>query len=324
MVQYGVSVYLVTFRDKHARDSWTSTKGGRTDTYEAVHDYLKTRKRDLKIVGRRNSDGSYSADTKAFVVQRIAPLQKHRIIAGVINYGEAGSVRGVMDLDKLKETKTIHENEAPVAPFYYRFDLPVRSKFGTLYLQSTGGIGVKSALYADLKDHFEVHGAKHGTTIRLTPLVGKQAAQAFIKEGVMREIVLVNEGSAVATRRALSRTLVGGSPLGEDDRITVTIKRKGGWKGLDIKSWFGSSPEGTHGPKELVEGVPYDDMAVRVKVGGSLRRLKIIKPDENPVKYDVSDKVELRKGHPTFTSMDRAVTDLQNTVRRILETHHIE
>ncbi len=321
VAQYGISVYIVTFRDRYGRRPWTSEKHGTENTYEAIHDYLRSRKGQLRIVGGSGPGSGYAPGTKAFSVARIDPVAQARIIAGALYYGEAGSVRDVISLDTNKTTKTIAENEAPVAPFYYRFDLPIGLRYGVLYLQTTGQIGVKSALSADLKDYFESYGADSGTSISLSPLAAKQAMEAFVGQGIMNEIVLVNEGRSVRTRKALSRTHVGGKPLGELDRIEVKIKRKGGWMGM--RNPLKRIARGDADPTDMLKGVvPYDDMKIKVRVGRRTQQFSMIKPDESPIRYDVSGKIDLRSGHPTFTSMDAAVVDLTAMVRGILETYH--
>jgi hypothetical protein len=251
-------------------------------------------------------------DKEAQHVLEVDRLDRNgREIYGIIQSGDYGIESVIRDTSTLAVVYKKRTQDVDMMPFYFHFDLPAEGYMGLLVLQRTGIFGIHGALSASLGQGFKRSFADFSLALNL--VVPKELIEEFVGgESELTEIHFLKHklSSDIADVLAKGKN---GAKRAIDGSLDFAIKIRDG--GFPFRDEILRIVQGGGNVGELYElidpGFVPDNIKIRTKLAGKERMINLADPRRGlRADYDVTDQVKLRGGHPTFTSINKASTDL--------------
>ncbi len=234
--------------------------------------------------------------------------EEERIVYGIMEYGEYGEEKPIIDKITGAETHNISKNEAPMYPYYFCFFIPNDSRKGVLLVQKIGNKGVRTVIYDVLKDIF----SSYPFTIYLNQLVLKKVLDELFSNPIKRIKFI---------KYTVSRDVA--NNLGIDWRESQEEKHIVAKKNRILRPlWMENLLEKiASGDKiDFAELIPdegdSDEIDLVFKLPGSRQRtLKIKKYISLKSDYLLQNLEFGRNGHPTLDSLHREALYLLDVIR---------
>jgi hypothetical protein len=231
-----------------------------------------------------------------------------REIEGTLNSGEYGVEGLIRDVNTWKVTYRKKTNEAEMLPFYFLFDLPEARTKGFLLLQRTGVFGIHSALTSVLGALFTEEFPEYRLVVN--PVVPQGLIDQYVgADAEMTEIRFIRHSLSSDISARLSAS---GREKGGTMELVVKLKEKGGFP---FRSNVRRVLNGQRELQNMIEleeiRFPYDNVKIKVRVGGKDRVVDLGHPERLRAEYDVTEDLKFSpSGHPTFESIAKAAHDL--------------
>lgn len=228
-----------------------------------------------------------------------------RSIYGIIESGEFGQEKEVVNVDDGSSQYTIKKNEAPLTPFFFYFYIPEDKPYGFLVLQKSGNNGIFTILTSIYREYLINH----------FPDAYKLSINPFaLPLLVDKNLSFISEAKTITVQNKSTDLLddIGLGVLNTEGATSEVIFRLGKNKFFDIKEWLPKflNKKASDSPEKIYykEG----DVSMEVKMpDGGMRRLNIAELSSIGTSITLDKNIELdTKGFPKFESVRIVASDL--------------
>ena len=307
----GLSAYRIRIKEPRAKEWWQIQRNSNQDAYAEFDNYLQRRHNLLVRLGDPDGKGNYK-DQRALMLTKIVRSEEQRMLACLFYKGEAGIMREIRNFDK-PEGNPVYQtaiNEGILTPLYCRIHFQDGLRYGIILMQTMGLDGIKGYLDCDFRRYFKNEVGQNKRKVEMVQLLDRQVLEEFATHGSLHDIILVNYGATQRSKDAMSRNTVAGERLGQDgDRIEMRLARKEGFSLQTIRKFL-STIRNRLNPETLlnINGMgEYDDLKVEIKLGGRKQVFSLIRPDDSPIRIDITNQIRFGKGNlPTWDSIHAA------------------
>lgn len=238
----------------------------------------------------------------------------NRLVCGTIKSGEYGFACDLYNTENCSISYHREVQDADLIPFYFLMEIPDDADEGIMIVQRFNQFGIKSLLSDFLKDKFKSEHAD--MMLDIHPLVPEQILNQFINDG---RVIKIN-----FTRFTLPSDIADAfdghqhKEMNGTTELVVKTSRNGHFPILGrIKECVSK-----HRPLNQfieIKNFEYDMVRIGVDFNGNLRTFDLSDLYKISPSLDVSAEVELKDGHPTFTSIntvaERFLDDLSKQIR---------
>jgi hypothetical protein len=243
-------------------------------------------------------------------VVKLTVDQKARTISGILESGDYGQARNVVDKSTFKVASRIEVNQADMRPFYFLFHVPKRGTTGIMLTQTYKQFGIYTSLSEQQAAEFKLS----NPTLRLSfatmsnsTLIDKMISEAEIKELTYTYTEFPDDiadsflpQSDNKKRKEKSGKL----------KISIQAPRDGSLRIREkAKKLFGKNPETSgliNNRIVHIETSSASTIGVKVKYKDRYRTLNYGGGTDLASVYDISDDIKLNKdSHPTFESLEK-------------------
>lgn len=232
-----------------------------------------------------------------------------RIIEGIIESGEFGQEKEVVDIDDGSTKYTIKKNEAPLTPFYFCFYFPEDVAYGFLVLQKSGNSGIFTLLISLYREYL-VNYFPDPYTLSINPF-----ALPWL---VDKNLSLISEAKTITLKNTGLHLLddLGLGILQTEGAMSEVTFRLGKNRFFNIKEWlpeFLNRDESDSTDKILFKD---GDVSMEVKMpDGSMRRLNVAQLSSIGTSISLDKDIALNsKGFPKFESISSEARNLINYI----------
>ena len=319
----GLSAYKVDIRNKRSHMAWNNCLGSETDGYSELLNYFSDRNNRIVCLG--DSSAGTHTDNRAIKLTNFANDERRRLIAGQMLRGEAGLIQQIYDISSggTNPTYETSKNEGILAPLYFRFHIPDGLDYGVAILQTFGPEGLKGYIQDDFRNYFG--DLPSPITVKLTQLVDRRALLEYADQGLLKDIILVNAGLTKESRDVMKHSTVGGDSLGDPgDKMTLKLHKQSGWL-KKVLEQITSMLKDNGQMRQMINigGMninSFDDIKAEIQKGARRQVFSIIHPENNPIRYDISDKVKIgSEGYPLWDDIHAVADEIWGQVRELIQ-----
>jgi len=143
----GKSYYITPYTVK-------SITGEKLDSIKREYDLLFEIYNEFSYLQENKDPISFEDNRKVVKVSELYLKEEERLLYGVIQYGEYGEEKAVINTKTGDTTHVVDKLESVMKPYYFAFYIPYDSEFGVFLSQKTGNVGIKTVMHALCKDRF--------------------------------------------------------------------------------------------------------------------------------------------------------------------------
>lgn len=219
------------------------------------------------------------------------------VLCGIIKTGEYGTSSELVDIN----TGDIYNRsteQADIMPFGFCIIVPAGKIYTcNIVLQTLGKFGVKLLFQKNIQK--AIRKEDSDLFISMGPVIPKQYIQKYLEEGLLQKITMIRYeipedeserlGINYGVRETREERIIH-KPIGFIER-----KRKA------IEEWINGQRSAT----EIIqiEGFEYDNLKFVFKLGDNNKTISLDNIDKIVITEDITDKVQIVDGHPTFDSL---------------------
>lgn len=294
--QAGFHVYSVKVRKKYQRET------------EVLSDILG--KDDLLTILQAGLKQRLNAQSTDEAIERVACLKRaevsERNILGLIEAGHYGESTNIVHSRSGQIVHVQGTEEAALLPCFFRLVIPKHTELGLLILQRDNRVQSKGALMSILTPILRQYDDELG--FEVLPILNKQTFEKLVGEGQIQQLKFI--------RHSITQDFADEYDRGRhqiEGTMEVTVKAQRG-KSLPMKqrliSWMHSA-DSVRDIFELpgLEGFEFDQVKADLRIGRNKRTVDFGKKLTNPI-IDLTDKIQWRRGRPTWDSLVSSTLEL--------------
>lgn len=294
---------------------------GEFDAFSMLAEYFKSIRYQILRLGTPDPDTGVYSDPRGLKLQELKVHRDERRIDGVFYFGESGLLLPIVNMTTDEVVGELTKDQATVAPYYFSLWAEDNARRVCLLLQKSGTIGIKGMIEHDMKRHFRTD--TESWVVKFSPLADMTAMSRFIEQGVLKDIVLINQGKAEESRKRLKRFKVDGKSIDEEDgggRVTLRIQHPNLVKDA-AKKIIGIATKAR--PVSDLVSAPgfdtYDEMKVEVERGGRTQVFSMTNPAESMFRFDITKDIWREPtGHPSLASLRRRTKEIYDDIRTLI------
>lgn len=221
-----------------------------------------------------------------------------------IKTGEYGEESEIVARKSGKVTHVKGDDEADVMPFGFSIVVP-SGKYanGVIMLQSLGRNGIVSVVKEKLNQYIKQ--IDNELRVAMNPILPKHYIKQYLNKGILKSIRLIrynipeddaeNYGINAGVEKTVEERIIRnpiGFAINKYDKLKEVI-------------------EGNRRYDEVIEIEDFEtnDLKLEFKMGRRLKTVSMKNLDALVVNEDITDEVEIEKGHPTFESLCEIMDD---------------
>ncbi len=299
MKSIALATYRIEVRKKNARQGEVLSNFDGEDLLKLLNQFFNGRSSPLN-------------DKDAKTVLKVRNFsQSNRNLSGIIETGEYGFTSDIYDTDTQKVAHKRTETQAGMLPFFFQAYVPLNGNLGVLCLQRFGNYGIRHVLTKHVHNFFASRHPAYG--IHLDPVVHPDELKALAEGGALKRITF----RTLKIPPDLADNMhVKINPKDAYVEYSIVAKRRSVLSGFHkiLASLAGDDNKRPH----IVEPKGFEQSRVlfEVKLGGRMRTVDITNLSKIRSYYDITNDVELKKGHPEFSSIKKVSQEVVQEVFR--------
>ena len=238
-----------------------------------------------------------------------------RSVSAFLEKGEYGIQNDLMHIRRKAVTHQRMVEDAEMMPYYFLAAIPKESKRGLIGFQVEGETSIKGYFEQCFED-FLRH--KCGECdLEIERVVPKRLMNQYLTSGRVSRLRFVH----LKVPKEIEESYML-EDIANDATIELQVKAKRGSAYLltsNIRSLLRRYKEGDDFVQ--IEGYEYDTLKVDVEVGGKSRTIDLAAPNKFRAGYNVTGKVVMKNGHPTYLSIDKVGREI---VREIMHSLRLD
>ncbi len=236
-----------------------------------------------------------------------------RSISAFLKRGEYGVQNDLFHVRKKEITYHRSVEDAEMMPYYLLAVVPKGSDRGIIAFQAEADVSIKGYFKQCFEDFLR---QKCGDCdLELDRLVPKKLVRQYINSGRVARLRFIH----LKVPKTIEDAYMLGN-IAKDATIELQVKAKRGSAFLlsdSLKSLLPQYKPGRDGDFVQIQGFEFDTVKVDVEVDGNYRTIDMADPTSFRADYNVTNKVLMQGGHPTYKSIDQAAREI---VREILHS----
>lgn len=294
--QVGFHVYSVKVRKKYQRDTQVlSNISGRDDLLTILQAGL----------GRcLNSQNTGEAIERVACLKRFEISNRH--VVGLIEAGHYGEFTNIVHSRSGQVVHVQGTEEAALLPCFFRLFLPQHSGQGLLILQRDNRVQSKGALMSILNPILRKFDDE--LSFEVLPIMNKETFEQLVGDGQIQQLKFI--------RHSIMQDFADEYDRGRDQTegtMEVVVKARRG-KSLPMKQRLVSWMNSANSVRDMFElpglaGFEFDQVKADLRIGRNKRTVDFGKKLTNPI-IDLTDKIQWRRGRPTWESLVNSTLEL--------------
>jgi hypothetical protein len=232
-------------------------------------------------------------------------------VSTFLEMGEFGVQNDLLHVKKREVTHKRTIDDAEMVPYYFLAAIPQDKKRGIVAFQMEGESGIKGYFEQCFGEFLKKR--CNDCELELERLVPKRLMNQYLKVGRVTSLRFVH----LKVPRTIEQAYML-KDLADDATVELHVKAKRG-SAIMLKDNIKGIMEKYKDGQEFVQirGFEYDTVKVDFKMGETSRTIDLGTPNTFRAGYNVTDRVVIISGHPTFESIDRTGREI---VREILQS----
>lgn len=298
MTTVGLYIYKITIHNTqtHRQVAMSSTgQGGLFSKFLPV--FLKEKSKPV----------SNSAIKRSWVFQ--TKKQNPTLSEGLIKYGTFGHTSEIVDPQSGKSLFSRADHHIEEIPLYFQYFIGTGRSYAMCAFQSYRTWSCVTTVNGELTSDFRTY---TGDTLypkfqKVMPSEIALYANSDVKNLTMRKTKVKRDKFDVLRGLSIDDVNV---------EMNFSVRRRGAFGRL--KDVTRQLQENSANNLLLQHGLDFDQVTATVRVGNTYKKVGVLGPAVNAGVIDVSDDVQIRNGHPTFTSISRTASSTISEFVRIL------
>ena len=228
----------------------------------------------------------------------------YKTLSGIIKTGDYGISSELIDINT-GESYSRTSAQADTMPFGFCIIVPAGNVNSCIIvMQSLGQYGIKMALQKRIQNILQK--LDSNLFISLGPVMPKQYVQRYLEKGILQKISMTrfeipeDETERIGVNYGVEQTYeerIIHKPIGFLER-----------KKDAIREWVNGQKKST----EIIQlnDFEYDNLKFTFKLGNNDKTINLDNLDKIVVTEDVTDKVQIIEGHPTFASLKPVMIEI--------------
>lgn len=296
MRMIGLTAYGICVKNKEDNLKLEIHDVNGKELIEIVNDAIETEKSKYETDENNESVFCYDASEIENVYDTDG-REIFKILYVRVKTGEYGIETEIVDTRTGRVSHNRTPQEADVMPFGFAICIPAdEADNGILILQSSGRNGIKFVLNKHLNKIIKQTNADY--RLEMSIVVPRVILNRFFEHGILKAIHFIQYEIPEDDSERL------GINHSEETKMDVTIRKPLGFiqnKARELGEW--RRGERAFSDIVQIEGFEYDELKMDFKLGNSLKTINLSNIDNLQMVEDITDKVNLEGGHPTFDSL---------------------
>lgn len=236
-------------------------------------------------------------------------------LSGLLERGEYGIKSSLVNIRKREITHERSVSEAEMLPFYFLMVVPSEGTKALVAFEMEGNTGINSQFERDFRSFLR---RKCGECdLELDRLVPERLIKQYFSKGRVTKLRFVRFKVPTDIADAVK---MGVDEQGSTIELQVKAKRGAAFSmGKEIQDVL----RGQMSAREFVQvkGLDYDTIKIEFDMNGKRRTMDLTEPGSFRADYNITNRIEMYGGHPTYASIDRVAREI---VREILPSIGLE